>query len=166
MDGSTLRCSDAAKSPSDTGCQHLLRPLRRKKRNPKIVASLLVGNWDLRIEEYISAPYRPAQTRGKPCPARHSRLRVSWLTDAKLRTPRLDVAGDWKGDCARFIRCRLSVMEVYNMLFFFFLVRSGMQRVLPQPKKKKKPVRTLGNHEHSAGVHEKEIREMDGKKER
>lgn len=33
-------------------------------------------------------------------------------------------------------------------------------------KKKKKPVRTLGNHVHSAGVHEKEIRETDRKKER
>lgn len=50
-------------------------------------------------------------------------------------------------------------------LFFFFLVRSGCKRVLPQPKKKKKPVRTLGNHVHSAGVHEKEIREIDRKKE-
>lgn len=49
-------------------------------------------------------------------------------------------------------------------LFFFFLVRSGMQRVLPQQKKK--PVRTLGNHVHSAGVHEKEIREIDREKEK
>lgn len=101
------------------------------------MASLLVGNWDLRIEEYISAPYRPAQTRGKPCPARHSRLRVSWLTDAKLRTPRLDVAGDWKGDCARFIRCRLSVMEVYNMLSFLLFGAIWYAKSFAATKKKK-----------------------------
>lgn len=45
---------------------------------------------------------------------------------------------------------------------FFFLVRSGMHKALPQSKKKK-PDRILGNHVHSAGVHEKEIRETEKK---
>lgn len=164
FDGRTLSCSDAAKSPSDTGCQHLLRLLRREKKKELedhgCPACRELGSQD---RECLTVPRRQEINRDQLC---SSRLRVSRLTDAKLRTPRrLDVAGDRKGDCTRFIRCRLSVTEVNNMpnFFFFFLVRSVMQRVLPQPKKK--PVRTLGNHVHSAGVHEKR-NQGKGKKKR
>lgn len=140
-----------------------------EKRNWKIAASLLVGNWDLWIEEYqrLTVPRRPKGNCGRLSVC-YSRLRVSRLTDAKLRTPRrLDVAGDCKGDCTRFIRCRLSVTEVNNMPSFFSSFWCDLVcKEFCRNKKKKKPVRTLGNHVHSAGVHEKEIRETDRKKER
>lgn len=136
FDGSTLSCSDTAKdSPSDTGCQHLLRPLKKKKTGRSWLLALLVGNWDVTIEEYISAPYRLVQARRKPQPTLLLTFTRITVDRCEVTYPRRqDVAGDRKGDCTR---CRLSVTEVKTCRgFFFFLVRSGMQRVLPQPKKK------------------------------
>lgn len=118
-----------------------------EKRNWKIAASLLVGNWDLWIEEYqrLTVPRRPKGNCGRLSVC-YSRLRVSRLTDAKLRTPRrLDVAGDCKGDCTRFIRCRLSVTEVNNMPSFFssFWCDLVCKEFCRNQKKKKKSLSEL-----------------------
>lgn len=48
---------------SDTGCQHLLHPLEKKEleyygNGIAALAALCVRSWDLKSEEYISAPYR------------------------------------------------------------------------------------------------------------
>lgn len=63
FDGRTLSCSDAAKSPSDTGCQHLLRLFRKEKKELEdhgCPACRELGSQD---RERLTVPRRPEINR-------------------------------------------------------------------------------------------------------